>query len=87
MGANVPSLVLLLSRGFMRLIVIAGCIALPVGYLLSDLFLRNFALRTPFGFGSVMICFLVLVLITLLTVVSQTWKAAMVNPAESLRSE
>lgn len=87
MGAGVPGLVLLLSRGFMRLILIAGCIALPVGYLASDLFLRNFALRTPFGFGSVMICFFVLVLVTLLTVVSQTWKAAMVNPADSLRSE
>lgn len=87
MGAGVPGLVLLLSRGFMKLILIAGCIALPLGYLASDLFLRNFALRTPFGAGSVLLCFLALVLITLLTIVSQTWKAALVNPADNLRSE
>ncbi|QEH42376.1 ABC transporter permease [Chitinophaga sp. XS-30] len=87
MGAGSGSLMMLLSRGFIKLLLIAGGIALPAGYLLSHLFLQNFALRTPYGLGSVMLCFFIMLFITLLTIISQTWKAARVNPADSLRSE
>jgi putative ABC transport system permease protein len=87
MGADVKGLVLLLSRGFLKLIVISGCIALPIGYLASRLFLQNFALRVGFGLGSILLCFGALLAIAMLTIVSQTWRAANANPVESLKNE
>lgn len=87
MGANVGNLVVLLSKGYMKLLLIAGLIGLPIGWFCSIMFLQNFVVRTPFGIGSVLLCFFILVLLTLVTIVSQTWKAALANPAESLKSE
>lgn len=87
MGADVKSLVLLLSRGFLQLIFISGCIALPLGYIASRMFLQNFALRVGFGLGSILLCFGALLAIAMVTIVSQTWRAANANPVESLKNE
>lgn len=86
-GAESLQLVRLLSKGFIQLLFIAGLIAMPVGYILSFLFLQNFADRVGFGLGSVFFCFSVLLTIGLITIISQTYKAAMENPAKSLRTE
>ncbi|MRG44537.1 FtsX-like permease family protein [Chitinophaga sp. SYP-B3965] len=87
MGASISSIITLLSRGFLKLILIAACIALPVGYFASQFFLQNFAMRISFGMGSLLISLAVLLLIGLLTIVSQTWRAARVNPVESLKND
>ncbi|MGX5819169.1 ABC transporter permease [Chitinophaga lutea] len=87
MGANVAGLVLLLSKGYLRLLVISACIALPVGYVISRLFLQNFALRVSFGLGGILLCFGLLLAISLLTILTQTWRAAQANPADTLKAE
>lgn len=87
MGASVRHIVVMLSRGFLKLILIAGCIALPIGYFVSRLFLQNFALRINFGIGSLLISLGILLLVGLITIISQTWRAARVNPVESLRND
>ncbi|MCK7559048.1 hypothetical protein MKQ70_30355 [Chitinophaga sedimenti] len=56
MGANVRHLLWLLSKGFVKLLIIAGGIALPLGYVLSALFLQNFADRASIGIGSLLLC-------------------------------
>ena len=86
-GATSLQLINILSRGFIKLLLIAGLIAMPVGWFLSAMFLRNFSKRIDFGFGNVLMCFLFLLGIGLFTIMSQTYKAAMNNPAKSLRSE
>jgi putative ABC transport system permease protein len=86
-GAEVLQLVMLLSRSFVKLLIIAGFIAIPAGYILSYIFLQNFASRTSFGAGSLLTCFLFLLTIGLITIISQTLKAATVNPVENLRTE
>ncbi len=87
-GASVNQLMFLLSKGFLKLLVISGLIAMPIGYLASAFFLQNFANRISFGLGSLLLCFLFLLLIGLITIVSNTYKAAAKeNPAENLRAE
>ncbi len=86
-GATSFQLINILSKGFIKLLLIAGLIAMPVGWFLSAMFLRNFSKRIDFGFGNVLMCFLFLLGIGLFTIMSQTYKAAMNNPAKSLRSE
>jgi len=86
-GASKKQLVQILSKRFVVLLLIAGAISMPVGWLLSRLFLQNFVLRSSFGFGSVLLCFLFLLGVGLFTIVSQTLKAAAANPVNALRSE
>ncbi|WP_295121601.1 FtsX-like permease family protein [uncultured Chitinophaga sp.] len=87
MGAGVNSLLWLLSRGFIKLLFIAGCIAFPIGYVLSALFLQNFADRVPVGAGSFLLCLSVLLVIALTAILSQTYRATGANPANSLRND
>lgn len=86
-GADKKQIVHMLSRGFVVLLLIAGLIAMPIGYMAGHLFLQGFANRVSFGLPAVLSCFLFLLGIGLITIVSQTYKAAAANPAENLRTE
>jgi putative ABC transport system permease protein len=86
-GASQSQLIRLLSRRFIKLLVIAGVIGLPVGYTLSFLFQMNFVLRPDSGLLSAVLCFALLFTIGLVTIISQTYTAAMENPAKNLKAE
>jgi putative ABC transport system permease protein len=86
-GASVSQIIGLLSKRFVWLLVIAGAIAIPIGYTLSFLFLQNFVDRVGNGLGSALACFLFLLSAGLLVIFSQTWRAARENPVHSLRTE
>lgn len=86
-GASVRQLMTLLSGGFVKLLVISGVIALPIGYLLSALFLMNFVNRVNITVLDLMFCFMILLGVGLITILSQTWKASLENPSKNLRSE
>lgn len=86
-GATSIQLVDMLSRGFVKLLFIAGFIAMPIGWFFSVMFLQNFSTRVHFGFDNVLMCFMFLVVIGLFTIVSQTYKAAVANPLKGLRTE
>lgn len=87
LGASIQSIVIVLSKGFLKLILISACIALPIGYVVSLLFLQNFAMRISFGPGSLLLCLGMLLLVGLITIVSQTWSAARMNPVKTLRND
>ena len=87
LGAGAASLLLLLSKNYVRLILIAGCIALPLGYLGSVFFLRIFAYRVSIGILPMLGSFAFLVFLALATILSQTWRAIDVNPADNLRND
>lgn len=87
MGASVTAIVSLLSKSFIKLIMIAGLIGLPISYICGFLFLNIFANRVEIGFGSLIISFFGLMAIVLITISSQIFKVATANPVESLRTE
>jgi len=87
LGASVSSIVILLSGQFMRLVVIAAVIALPVVWYGSDTWLHSFAFRIALGLDLFVLPVAVLALIALLTVSAQVFKGAITNPAKVLRSE
>lgn len=86
-GASVNQLMFLLSKSFLKLLLISGLIAMPVGYFLSYMFLQNFVNRISFGIGSLLLCFIFLLSIGLVTILSNTHKAATANPVTNLRME
>ncbi|MEO8764980.1 MAG: ABC transporter permease [Ginsengibacter sp.] len=86
-GANIQQIVRMLSQGFVKLLAIAGLISVPIGYTFSVLFLRNFTERVGYGLPAALACFVFLLLIGLVTIMSQTIKASRANPVKSLRTE
>jgi len=88
MGANVPTVVLLLSREFALLVIISCLLACPAAWLVMHrLFLQNFDYRTDLVWWIFAAASLTALLIAQLTVVYQSLKAALKNPADALRYE
>ncbi|MGI8635811.1 MAG: FtsX-like permease family protein, partial [Segetibacter sp.] len=87
MGASVTTIISLLSKSFLKLVVIAGLIAMPIGYVVGFMFTHIFANRIDIGFDSLIISFLGLLVLVLITISSQRFRVATANPADSLRTE
>lgn len=86
-GASVSSVILLLSKDFLKLVAIAIVIAVPLAWLLADRWLSDFAYRAPIGFGLYLGGAALMVLITVLTMSFLTVRTALINPARTLKSE
>jgi predicted permease len=87
LGATVSSIVALLSRDFIKLIVIANLIAWPLAYYALRTWLQNFAYQISIGPWVFALAGMAALLIALLTVSYQALKAAVANPVKSLRTE
>jgi putative ABC transport system permease protein len=87
MGSSSSQIILLLLRVFGKLLLISSVIAIPVTYLLTSKWLERFVYQTPLSPWVFAGSLLLIAVITLLTVGFETWKAARVNPVESLRHE
>ena len=87
LGANVFNIVGLLSKNFLMLVLIASLIALPVAWWTMDKWLQDFAYRIHIGWWVFVIAGMAALLIALFTVSFQAIKAAIANPAKSLRTE
>lgn len=87
MGATVSSIVLLFTKDFLKLIVIAFTIAIPLTWYAMDKWLQGFAYRTDISWYIFAIGFLTTVAIVLSTILYRSVRAANINPATTLRSE
>jgi putative ABC transport system permease protein len=87
LGASVTNIIVLLSRDFIKLVIIAFVIASPVAWLVMRNWLQDFAYRINISWWTFAIAGLLSVIIALATISFQAIKAAMANPVRSLRSE
>jgi len=87
LGSSVQSIVVLLSKDLLKPVLIATLIAIPVGYYAMNNWLQNFAYRTPLHWWIFVLAALITFGIALMTVSFKAIKAAVANPAESLRTE
>lgn len=87
MGATVPTLVLLLTKDFARLVVIALVLAAPVAYLLMSRWLEAFVYRIDIGLGVFIIAGATALALALFTVSYQSIRAALGDPVKALRYE
>ncbi len=87
LGSSVKGIVMLLSKDLLKPVLIATCIAMPVGYWVMTRWLQNFAYKTTINWWVFLLAALITVSIALLTVFLKAGKAAMANPVESLRTE
>jgi len=87
MGASVNSILVLLSKDFMKLVIIALVLAIPVGWYVMNNWLQDFAYRINVSWWVFAIAGALALLIALVTIGLQVLKAAVDNPVKSLRSE
>jgi putative ABC transport system permease protein len=87
LGASVSNIVTLLSKDFVRLVLIAVVIAAPLAYFGMQRWLDDFAYRIQIGPGIFLVAGALALLIAVLTVSYQSVKAALADPVKSLRYE
>ena len=87
LGASVSGITSLLSKDFIKLVLIALVIASPLAWFGMHKWLQGFAYRINIGFWVFILAGLLAILIAVLTVSFQAIKAAVANPVKSLRSE
>jgi putative ABC transport system permease protein len=87
LGASVTNIVALLSKEFLRLIIIAIIIGIPIAWFGMNRWLNDFAYHVDLAWWMFLGAGAIAVTIALLTVSFQSIKAALTNPVKSLRSE
>jgi len=87
LGSTPAAIVMLLSRGFANLLVLAIAIGLPLAWLFNNFWLEQIAYRTTIGIGTIAITIVLVLVFGIFTIGSQTLRAAGVNPAEHLKND
>lgn len=86
-GASVSDILVMFNSIYIRIVCICFLIAAPVAFYIVNLWLQNFSYRTPVYWWVFVLAFLIVSIITLLTVSFQNWRAANANPVESVKAE
>ncbi|MES2328934.1 MAG: ABC transporter permease [Bacteroidota bacterium] len=86
-GASVSGIIVLLSKDFIKLVLISFIIACPIAWYFMDQWLHDFVYRININAWVFVISGIVSVLIAMITISFQSIRAARVNPVESLRTE
>ena len=87
LAASVGTVVVLLSRDFLKLVVIANLIAWPVAYFVVDAWLQNFAYRIDVELTPFLLAGLAALVVSAASVTYITIRAARANPIDAIRSE
>ncbi len=86
-GARVTEIMIMLNKDFLKLVVVAFCVACPVSWYVMHKWLQNFAYRTDLNWWIFGLAGVLALGIALITVSWQTWRAATRNPVDALRYE
>lgn len=87
LGASVSEIILLLSKDFMKLVLLSIIIASPIAWYFADSWLNYFAFRAKIPWWSFAMSGAIAIVLSIITLSAQGVKAAIANPVKSLRSE
>lgn len=86
-GASALQIISLLSSNFIRLVLLAFVISIPIAWVALDKWLESFAYKTDIGWSGFIMSGLLMSILALITICVQTMKAALANPIKSLRND
>ncbi|MGN7721382.1 ABC transporter permease [Chitinophaga sp. 22620] len=86
-GASVSNVVMMLSRDFLKLVIVSVLIAFPLAWWATNQWLQGFVYHITPGAGTFLVAGGAMLLITCITISFQAVKAALANPVNSLRAE
>jgi putative ABC transport system permease protein len=87
LGAEELTIARLLSKEFVMMLALAIFIGVPVSYFVNNLWLRQLTARVEFGWGTVLTGVLVMLVLGIITIGSQTLRASKANPVKSLKMD
>ncbi|MEO3408470.1 ABC transporter permease [Mucilaginibacter sp. CAU 1740] len=87
LGASIPQIVTELSKDFLKLVIVAAIIALPIAWYAMSKWLLDFAFRVSIQWWVFVMAGVIALIIAFATISFQSIKAALANPVKSLRSE
>jgi putative ABC transport system permease protein len=87
LGANAMQIITLVTKDYIKLILIAGVVAVPIAYFLLQNWLKDYAFHIRIGLWFFLLPLASIVVIALITVLYQSIRAAVANPVKSLRTE
>jgi ABC-type antimicrobial peptide transport system permease subunit len=87
LGASISGIIMLLNKQFTKWVLIANLVSWPIAYYAMSKWLQGFAYRISLGLGTFALAAMIAMAIAVLTVSYQSIKAALTNPADSLRYE
>ncbi len=87
LGASIAHIVQLVTSDFLKLVIIGALIAVPISWLLMNRWLDEFAYRIPLYWWVFVEAVLLAVIIAIMTIGTQSLRAALSNPVDSLRQE
>jgi putative ABC transport system permease protein len=87
MGSSSSGIIILLSKGFMQPVLVAIALACPLGWWLMERWLQSFAYRTNISPWVFAVSGILVLLIAFISVSTQTLKAALTKPADTLKHE
>lgn len=87
LGANVVTIIRMLSKDYLKLVLVAACIATPLAWLIMNNWLQGFAYRISIQWWMLALAGFIAALTALLTIGGQAFKAATANPVKSLKVE
>ncbi|MGC4035907.1 MAG: ABC transporter permease [Chitinophagaceae bacterium] len=87
LGASITGITAMLSKDFVKLVIIAIVIAAPIAYWAMTKWLQDFAYRISVSWWMIALAAIAAIVIALITISFQSIKAALMNPVKSLRSE
>ncbi|MGL5786929.1 MAG: ABC transporter permease, partial [Bacteroidales bacterium] len=85
-GAETQEILLALNKVYVKMVLICVLIAIPITYLGVQTWLETFAYRIPVYWWVFVVSAVIVLIITLLTVSLQSWRAARENPVNSVKS-
>jgi putative ABC transport system permease protein len=87
LGASVPGILMLLSKRYVKIILISCVFAFPLSIYLMDRWLQNFSYKISISWWMIVLPGVVVLLATLLTISIQSIRVALANPVDSLRDQ
>ncbi len=87
MGSTVIRLTLFLSRNFFALLLLSLCIGLPIGFIIGKEILKTYTYKIDLGAGIALTILGITLCIGLVTICSQTIRAALASPVNALKSD
>ncbi len=87
LGSSTNEILHLFNKIYVRILCICFILAAPVAYYSISKWLENFAYKTPMYWWVFVLAFLLIAIITIITVTFQNWKAANANPVESIKTD
>lgn len=87
LGASMLQALILIPKKLLSLVVVSGLIAIPIVYFITHNWLENFAFKVDLSWWMFLLPLLLVLLVALISILMQSFKSALVNPADSLRND